>query len=196
MSEPKRRCGAAPDGDKEGKSDRKVKLRPKRIPLRKEPLELLSPFALATTVRSCTPWGSSSPTAGIQDHAGTLPGQAHRQRYGEKSVGQGDNGAPAFTVFRDVTSGIPGKPTRSGQGLTPQSRDLIVGHSTQRSVARPLYPGLGIRCLLDAVDWTVLDHGWTELDIAEKAHPDRTKKSRESHGKSRRKENQGAAGQA
>ena len=59
MYKPERRMLVLPpDATKEGKSDKKVKLRPKRIPLRKEPFELLGiPEATATTEKWSAPWG-------------------------------------------------------------------------------------------------------------------------------------------
>ncbi len=47
-------------------------------------------------------------------------------------------------------------------------RDLIVGHSTQRSVA-DRYIRVSDEELLKAVDSMRFDNGWTELDLVEEA---------------------------
>ena len=49
-------------------------------------------------------------------------------------------------------------------GMDPTIRNLIVGHSTERSVA-DRYIRVSDEELLRAVDSMSFDHGWTELDL-------------------------------
>ena len=59
----------------------------------------------------------------------------------------------------------------SGQGhrsLNGSERNLIVGHSEQRSV-EDRYIRVSDRELLRAVDAMTFDRGWTELDLVEEA---------------------------
>jgi hypothetical protein len=69
-------------------------------------------------------------------------------------------------------------------GMDPTTRNLIVGHSGERSV-EDRYIRVSDQVLLDAVDSMTFDHGWTELDIAEKRKPDGL--SEKVTGKSREK---------
>jgi hypothetical protein len=51
-------------------------------------------------------------------------------------------------------------------GMDPTTRNLIVGHSTERSVA-DRYIRVSDEELLRAVDNMSFDHGWTELDLVD-----------------------------
>jgi len=51
-------------------------------------------------------------------------------------------------------------------GMDPAVRNLIVGHSGQRSV-EDRYIRVSDQELLRAVDAMTFDHGWTELDLVE-----------------------------
>ena len=53
-------------------------------------------------------------------------------------------------------------------GMDPTVRDLIVGHSTERSVA-DRYIRVSDEELLKAMDSMRFDNGWTELDLVEEA---------------------------
>jgi len=51
-------------------------------------------------------------------------------------------------------------------GMDPAVRNLIVGHSGERSV-QDRYIRVSDQVLLTAVDSMIFDQGWTELDIVE-----------------------------
>jgi integrase len=56
-------------------------------------------------------------------------------------------------------------------GIDPTVRNLIVGHSSQRSV-EDRYIRVSDEELLKAVDSMTFDHGWTELDLVEETQSD------------------------
>jgi integrase len=171
MCKPERRMLVLPpDVTKEGKSERKVRLRPKRVPLRKEPFELLENLRRGDDGKIVRAIGLVFTYGGrYKKHRGTQSEPVDRfmvRKAWDKAIeATGLNGLQR----RDLRHTWKTNAQRSG--MDPAVRNLIVGHSGERSV-QDRYIRISDQVLLDAMDSMTFDHGWTELDLAEKAHPD------------------------
>jgi len=167
MYKPERRMLVLPaEATKEGKSEKKVKLRPKRVPLRIEPFELLESLRRGDDGKVVHAMGLIFTYGGrYKDHCGTYQGKPIDRFMVRK----------AWTRAIEAT-GLQGlqrrdlrhtwKTNAQRSGIDPAVRNLIVGHSGERSV-QDRYIRVSDQVLLDAVDSMSFDHGWTELDIAE-----------------------------
>jgi len=167
MFKPERRMLILPpDLTKEGKSQKKVKLRPKRIPLRKEPFELLKTLREGegdNVIRATGPIFTY--TGRYKKHCGTQQGKPIEYGMIRK--------AWTLAVERSGLKGLQVKDLRhtwktnaQRSGMDPSVRNLIVGHSGERSV-QDRYIRVSDQVLLDAVNSMTFDHGWTELDMVE-----------------------------
>lgn len=167
MYKPERRMLVLPpDATKEGKSDKKVKLRSKRVPLRKEPFDLLESLRHGEDGKVIQAMGLIFTYAGrYKDHSGTHQGKPIdrfmvRKAWDKAIKATGLQGLQR----RDLRHTWKTNAQRSG--MDPAVRNLIVGHSGERSV-QDRYIRVSDQVLLNAVDSMSFDHGWTELDIAE-----------------------------
>lgn len=169
MFKPERRLLVLPpDLTKEGKNPNSSRLRPKRVPLRKEPLEMLqllrSPDGenlLRATGHIFTYWGR------YKNHSGTYKGKPVTYNMTRK--------AWRLAVEKAMLQGLQMKDLRhtwktnaQRSGMDPSVRNVIVGHSSQRSV-EDRYIRVSDDELLRAVDSMTFDHGWTELDMVGEA---------------------------
>lgn len=167
MFKPERRMLILPpDLTKEGKSQKKVKLRPKRIPLRKEPFELLQALRAEegdNVIRVTGP--ILTYTGRYMNHCGTHQGKLIEYGMIRKAWRRATNGAGLKGLqIKDLRHTWKTNAQRSG--VDPVVRNAIVGHSSNRSV-EDRYIRLSDEVLLNAVDAMTFDHGWTELDMVE-----------------------------
>lgn len=155
-----------PDFTKEGKSRKKVKLRPKRIPLRKEPFELLKDLREVNgdnVIRVAGPIFTYS--GRYKNHCGTHQGKPIDYGMIRKAWHLATEGAGLKGLqVKDLRHTWKTNAQRSG--LDPVVRNAIVGHSSNRSV-EDRYIRLSDEVLLNAVDAMTFGHGWTELDMVE-----------------------------
>ncbi|AFM26107.1 tyrosine-type recombinase/integrase [Desulfomonile tiedjei] len=171
MYKPERRMLVLPpDVTKEGKSERKVRLRPKRVPLRKEPLELLETLRRGDDGKVVRAIGLIFAYGGrYKKHRG--PQSDPIDRFMVRKAWDNAIKATGLKGLQRRDLRHTWKTNAQRSGMDPAVRNLIVGHSGERSV-QDRYIRVSDQVLLDAVDSMTFDHGWTELDIAEKAHPD------------------------
>jgi len=167
MYKPERRMLVLPpDAAKEGKNPNKLKLRPKRIPLRNEPFELLESLRRTEDDK-------------VVQAVGRIFVYSGRFKDGEKMYHGMDieHSTVRKCWVRAVRlAEVPGlqirdlrhtwKTNAQRSGMDPTIRNLIVGHSTERSVA-DRYIRVSDEELLRAVDGMSFDHGWTELDLVD-----------------------------
>jgi integrase len=169
MYKPERRMLVLPpEATKEGKSLKKLRLRPKRIPLRQEAYELLECQRAGNGSNVVKGMGLVFTYCGkYHNREGTFQGKAItrsmiRKAWDAALVKAGLQGLQV----RDLRHTWKTNAQRSG--MDPTVRDLIVGHSTERSVA-DRYIRVSDEELLKAIDSMRFDNGWTELDMVEEA---------------------------
>jgi integrase len=165
MYKPERRMLILPpEATKEGKNPKKLRLRPKRIPLRTEAVSLLE------SLRKPRDGNLVHATGTIFRYTGRFKdqlGQAISHSMVRKAWGRAVRLACLSGLqMRDLRHTWKTNAQRSG--MDPTVRDLIVGHSTERSVA-DRYIRVSDEELLKAVDAMRFDNGWTELDLVEEA---------------------------
>jgi integrase len=167
MFKPERRMLILPpDLTKEGKSEKKVKLRPKRIPLRREPFDLLQALRADggdNVIRATGP--ILTYTGRYKNHCGTHQGKTIKYGMIRKAWRLAVEGAGLKGLqIKDLRHTWKTNAQRSGMDAVV--RNAIVGHSSNRSV-EDRYIRLSDEVLLNAVDAMTFDHGWTELDMVE-----------------------------
>lgn len=160
MYKPERRMLILPpSATKEGKNPKKLRLKPKRIPLRNDVVSLLNSLR-------------KSPDGNVVRAMGLIFGYSGRfeNRAGEPvthdMVRKAWNRAIRLAEIsglqiRDLTHSWKTNAQRSG--MDPTVRDIIVGHSTERTVA-DRYIRVSDEEPLKAVDSMRFDNGWTELN--------------------------------
>jgi len=172
MYKPERRMLVIPPSyTKEGKSPKKSKLRPKRVPLRAEVVELVESLRKGDDGKVVRAMGLIFTYQGrYRDHCGTYQGKpvdhymVRKAWYGaRKAVGL------EGLQMRDLRHTWKTNAQRSG--MDPAVRNLIVGHGGRRSV-EDRYIRVSDQELLKAVDAMTFDHGWTELDLIEEGYMD------------------------
>lgn len=152
-----------PESTKEGKSENKATLRPKRIPLRKEPFDLLMELRNRGGEKVVKAAGPVFTYVGrYKNHCGTYQGKPITYGMCRK--------AWRLAVQAVGIEGLQIKDLRHTwktnaleSKIDPSVRDGIVGHSSHRTVSERYYR-LSDKVLLDAVDSMSFDHGWTELN--------------------------------
>jgi integrase len=169
MFKPERRMLILPPNmTKEGKNQNRTKLRSKRVPLRKEVLELLQSLRTGDGENIIRATGHIFTYTGrYKDHCGTHQG---------KPISYGMcRAAWRLAVKNAGLQGLHSKDLRHSwktnaqrSGVDPAIRNVILGHSSLRSV-EDRYIHLSDEELLKAVDSMTFDHGWTELDSVEEA---------------------------
>jgi integrase len=171
MFKPERRMLVLPPKiTKEGKSERKLKLHSKRIPLRREPLEILD------SLRKDFGDKLIHATGLIFTYQGRY--KNHCDTYQGKPISWGMiKKAWKLAVQRSGLDGLQLKDLRHSwktnahrSRMDPATRNFICGHSSRR-VVEDLYIHLSDEELLKAVDSMTFDHGWTQLDITAPAEP-------------------------
>lgn len=178
MYKPERRILVIPAKlTKEGKSEKKVKLHNKRIPLRQEVVELLESLRKQGGEKLIRAIGPIFTYGGrYKDHCGTYPGKLLNSSMVKKAwklavEKAGLNGLQ----MKDLRHTWKTNAHRSNMDVT--TRNAICGHSSRRAV-EDLYINLSDLALLNAVDAMTFDHGWTQLDTVEElAVESRHKKS-------------------
>ncbi|AFM24882.1 tyrosine-type recombinase/integrase [Desulfomonile tiedjei] len=167
MYKPERRMLILPpDTTKEGKNPNKLRLRPKRVPLRKEVVELLE------SLRRKRGGNVVQAVGKIFSYTGRFKNS--EKMYHGMDI---DHSTVRKCWARAIKlAEVPGlqmrdlrhtwKTNAQRSGMDPTVRNLIVGHSTERSVA-DRYIRVSDEELLRAVDSMSFDHGWTELDLVE-----------------------------
>ena len=164
MFKPGRRMLILPaEATKEGKNPNKLKLRPKRVPLRKEAFELLESLRTRDGGKVVQAAGRIFGYAGrFKDSDKIYHGMAIDHSMVRKCWARAIRLAelPGLQM-RDLRHTWKTNAQRSG--MDPTIRNLIVGHSTERSVA-DRYIRVSDEQLLKSVDSMQFDNGWTELD--------------------------------
>jgi integrase len=153
-----------PEATKEGKNPNRLKLRPKRVPLRTEPFELLESLRRRDGGKVVQAVGRIFGYAGrFKDSEKIYHGMAIDHSMVRKCWARAIRLAelPGLQI-RDLRHTWKTNAQRSG--MDPTIRNLIVGHSTERSVA-DRYIRVSDEELLRAVDNMKFDNGWTELDL-------------------------------
>jgi len=165
MYKPERRMMVLPpEATKEGKSSNKVRLRSKRVPLRREVMEMLEARRKAGGENVVRAMGFVFSYEGrYRDHCGTYPGKPVAASMVRKAWSRAvQKSALDGLQMRDLRHTWKTNAQRSG--MDPTTRNLIVGHSSQRSV-EDRYIRVSDEELLRAVDSMRFDNGWTELDV-------------------------------
>jgi integrase len=167
MYKPERRMLVIPPKvTKEGKSDKKLKLRPKRIPLRPESVAVLESLRKQGGEKLIRAIGPVFTYCGrYKDHRGTYQGKTLDSNMVKKAwklavEKVGLNGLQ----IRDLRHTWKTNAHRSK--MDPTTRNAICGHASRRSV-EDLYINLSDQDLLNAVDAMTFDNGWTQLDVVE-----------------------------
>jgi len=167
MYKPERRMLVLPpDVTKEGKNPNKVKVRPKRVPLRREVVDMLEVRRRSEGDKVVKAVGLIFGYGGrFKDHCGTYQGKPVDRTMVRKCWARAIKLAnlPGLQI-RDFRHTWKTNAQRSG--MDPAIRNLIVGHSSHRSV-EDRYIRVSDQELLRAVDTMTFDHGWTELDLVE-----------------------------
>lgn len=167
MFKPERRMLILPpDLTKEGKSEKKSRLRVKRIPLRHEPFDLLCSRRMGMLDRVGKIGGPLLTYAGrYKSRCGVYQGYGITYGMARKAWRKAVSGADLVGLqLKDLRHSWKTNAMRSG--MDPTVRNAIVGHSSHRSV-EDRYIRLSDEALLNAVDTMSFDHGCTEFDIAE-----------------------------
>jgi len=167
MFKPERRMLVLPpSATKEGKSAKRLRLQPKRVPLRREVMELLESIRRGDGDNVIRATGLVFRYSGrYRNHCGTYQGKPVDRFMIRKAWSQAVEltGLEGLQI-RDIRHSWKTNAQRSGMDYT--IRNLIVGHSSQRSV-EDRYIRASDEQLLKAVDEMTFDHGWTELDFVE-----------------------------
>ena len=143
MFKPERRMLILPpDLTKEGKSEKKVKLRPKRIPLRKEPFELLQRLRKGEGDNVVRATGVILTYSGrYVNHCGTYPGKPIEYGMIRKAWRLGVEGAGLKGLqIKDLRHTWKTNAQRSGMDAVV--RNAIVGHSSQRVSRGSVHPSI------------------------------------------------------
>lgn len=165
MYKPERRMMVLPpEATKEGKSANKVRLRSKRVPLRQEVMEMLEARRKGGGENVVRAIGFVFLYEGrYHDHCGTYQGKPIAASMVRKAWAKAVQKAGLDGLqMRDLRHTWKTNAQRSG--MDPSTRNLIVGHSSQRSV-EDRYIRVSDEELLRAVDAMRFDNGWTELDV-------------------------------
>jgi len=165
MYKPERRMMVLPpEATKEGKSANKVHLRSKRIPLRQEVVDMLEARRKGAGENVVRAIGVVFLYEGrYRDHCGTYQGKAIGASMVRKAWSKALKEAGLGGLqMRDLRHTWKTNAQRSG--MDPTVRNLIVGHSSNRSV-EDRYIRVSDEELLKAVDTMKFDNGWTELDV-------------------------------
>jgi integrase len=167
MYKPERRMVVIPPKlTKEGKSDKKLKLRPKRIPLRPEAVEVLESLRKHGGEKLIRAIGPVFTYCGrYKDHRGTFQGKTLDSGMVRKAwkLAVEKSGLNGLQI-KDLRHTWKTNAHRSKMDST--TRNAICGHSSRRSV-EDLYINLSDQDLLSAVDAMTFDNGWTQLDVVE-----------------------------
>lgn len=157
-----------PKATKEGKSDKKLKLRSKRIPLRQEAVQLLESLRKNGGDKLIRAIGPVFTYCGrYKDHCGTFQGKALNSSMVKKAWKLATEKAGLKGLqFKDLRHTWKTNALRSK--MDPTTRNAICGHSSRR-VVEDLYINLSDQDLLNAVDSMTFDNGWTQLDVVEEA---------------------------
>jgi integrase len=169
MYKPERRMVVLPPkATKEGKSTKKIKVKPKRVPLRSEVVELLESLRKSEDGKVVKAAGLVFTYQGrYKDHCGTHPGKPMNRSMVRKAWLLAIREAQLEGLqIRDLRHVWKTNAQRSG--MDPTIRNAIVGHSSQRSV-EDRYIKVSDAELLKAVDEMRFDHGNTELDFVAEA---------------------------
>jgi len=188
MFKPERRMLVLPpSATKEGKSTKRLRLQPKRVPLRREVMELLESIRRGDGDNVIRATGLVFTYSGrYRNHCGTYQGKPVDRFMIRKAWSQAVEltGLEGLQI-RDIRHSWKTNAQRSGMDYT--IRNLIVGHSSQRSV-EDRYIRASDEQLLKAVDEMTFDHGWTELDFVEEVLGEGDEqKVRKEYAKSERK---------
>ena len=167
MYKPNRRMLVLPPQvTKEGKSERKLKLQSKRIPLRREPFELLEFMRKGSGNQLFHATGPIFIYQGrYKNHCGTYQGKPISWSMVKKAwklaIGKADLKG---LQMKDLRHSWKTNAHRSRMDAT--TRNCICGHSSRRAV-EDLYINLSDEELLKAVDEMTFDNGWTQLNVVE-----------------------------
>ncbi|MGB6067419.1 MAG: site-specific integrase [Desulfomonilaceae bacterium] len=167
MYKPERRMLILPpSATKEGKSQKKAKVKPKRIPLRIEVVELLESLRSRYGENVVQAMGLIFGYCGnFKNRSGTPQGK-HLDRFMVRKCW-------ARAIERAGLDGLQMRDLRHAwktnaqrSGIDPTVRNAIVGHTSARPV-EDRYIHLSDEELLRAVDSMTFDHGRTQLDFVD-----------------------------
>jgi integrase len=167
MYKPERRMLILPpDMTKEGKNPNSGRLRAKRVPLRREVIDLLDARRRSGGEKVVKATGLIFGYEGrFKDSGNTYHGKpidrSMVRKVWDRAVRLAGLSGLQFRDFRHTW-----KTNAQRSGMDPSVRNLIVGHSSTRSV-EDRYIRVSDQELLRAVDSMTFDHGWTELDLVE-----------------------------
>ncbi|MBD3398272.1 tyrosine-type recombinase/integrase, partial [Candidatus Micrarchaeota archaeon] len=155
-----------PEATKEGKSTKKSRLRPKRIPLRKEAFDLLESIRTGDEENVVRGMGLVFTYSGrYVNHGSTYHGKPITRSMIRKAWDAALRKADLQGLqVRDLRHTWKTNAQRSG--MDPSIRNAIVGHSSNRSV-EDRYIRISDDELLKAIDAMRFDNGWTELDLVD-----------------------------
>jgi integrase len=169
MYKPERRMLILPpDLTKEGKNPKKAKLRPKRIPLRQEVIDILKARRKGDGQKVVKAMGLIFTYSGrFQTHSAIYQGKPVDRSMIRKAWDRAKRlsglGGLQVRDFRHTW-----KTNAQRSGMDPTVRNIIVGHSSERSV-EDRYIRVSDEELLRAIDEMSFDNGCTELDWVEEA---------------------------
>jgi integrase len=172
MYKPDRRMLVLPPSmTKEGKNERKTRLKPKRVPLRQEVVDLLESLRTRKGDNVVQAVGPIFGYCGnFHNRADTYQGKpvdrSMVRKCWDRAVER--TGLKGLQI-RDLRHTWKTNAQRSG--MHPAVANAIVGHSSVRPV-EDRYIRVSDEDLLRAVDSMILDHGCTELDFVEEAQTD------------------------
>ncbi|MGO9568461.1 MAG: tyrosine-type recombinase/integrase [Desulfomonilaceae bacterium] len=168
MFKPERRMLVLPpEVPKEEKSLNKAKVSPKRVPLRKEVMELLESLRKGDGKNVIRATGLIFSYSGRYiNHCGTNQGKPVDRSMKRKAWKRAVDlaGLEGLQIGWDIRHTWKTNAQRSGIDRT--IRNAIVGHSSQRSV-EDRYINVSDEDLLKAVDSMTFDNGWTELNVVD-----------------------------
>lgn len=167
MYKPERRMLILPPSfTKEGKNPQKARLKPKRVPLRREAVEILDALRKSDDEKVVKAVGLIFAYNGrFKNHFGTYQGKAIDRSMVRKCWARATrlSELPGLQI-RDFRHTWKTNAPRSG--MHPAVANAIVGHSSVRPV-EDRYVRVSDDDLLRAVDTMTFDHGGSELDFVE-----------------------------
>ncbi len=155
-----------PEITKEGKSPKKSKVRPERVPLRAEPVELLECMRKGDHGRVVLAMGLIFTHQGrYRDHCGTYQAK-FVDHYMVRKAWYKARASLELEGLQTRDLRHTRKTNAQRSGMDPAIGNLIVGHGGRRSV-EDRYIRISHQELVKAVDAMTFAHGWTDLDLIE-----------------------------
>ncbi len=172
MYKPERRMLVLPPKvTKEGKSSRKVRLKPKRVPLRGEAVDLLESFRKRNGEKVVQAMGLIFGYSGHYLNRSETPQGKPLDRFMVRKCWRSAVKATGLDGLQMRDLRHTWKTNAQRSGMHPAIANAIVGHASVRPV-EDRYIRVSDEDLLKAVDEMGFDMGWTELDVVEVTPPE------------------------